>query len=212
MSDLMAFSLRLRHFLAEGVKKTGRERFAVQLHCTLGLDPCFRISFLFVQRKRPFPPTAGIIGVYLQTVGEAIIRDHEMLRAVELFIRRQPRPVARMHRPQIRQQSHSLLWIIDQLSLCFKLFNSLGQFSWLAQRRSEPPKGLVVFRVKQPRFVESSHGGVQHILSDTRPSLLRQSATCSLPVAESKGRVSNEVLVDFLAVMRWSCSRLAIHR
>ncbi len=41
-------SFCLRHFLAQRVKKTSRERLAVQLHCPLRLDPCFRISFLFI--------------------------------------------------------------------------------------------------------------------------------------------------------------------
>src|SRR5262245_109663 len=117
-----------------------------------------------------------------------------------------------MHGTQIRQQGHSLPWIVDQLSRGFKLFNGLGQFSLLAQHRSEPPEGLIVFWVKQPCFVESSHGCVQDALSNTRPSLLRQSAACGLPVAESKGGVPNQVLVDFLQALWSSDSRLAVHR
>src|SRR4249920_1839908 len=107
-----------------------------------------------------------------------------------------------MHRAEIRQQGDSLLWIIDEISCRFKLLNSLGQVSLLAQHRSEPPKGLVVFRVEQPRFVESSHSNFQHTPSDTCPSLLHQCTTCSLPVAESKGCVPNEVLVGLLQTLR----------
>src|SRR5262245_9251898 len=117
-----------------------------------------------------------------------------------------------MHRPQIRQQRHSLLWIVDQLSRRFKLLNGLGQLSLLAQDRPEPPKGLVVFWIKQPGFVESSHSNVDHASPDTRPSLLCQSATCSLPVAESQGSVSDDVFVDFLQVFRSSDRWLAVHR
>src|SRR5215831_13136500 len=87
VARLLAFSLCLRHFLFERVKKTSGERFAVQLHGSLGFHPSFGISLLFIQRKRPFSPTAGIVGIYLQALGEAIIRDHKMLRAVELLIR-----------------------------------------------------------------------------------------------------------------------------
>src|SRR5262245_42107353 len=117
-----------------------------------------------------------------------------------------------MHRPQIRQQRHSLLWIVDQLSRRFKLLNGVDQFSPLAQDRPESPKGLVVFWVQQPGFVESSHSNVEHASPDTCPSLLCQSATCSLPIAESQGSVPNDVFVDFLQVFRSSYSRLAVHR
>src|SRR5262245_49161259 len=117
-----------------------------------------------------------------------------------------------MHGTQIRQQGHSLPWIVDQLSRRFKLFNGLGQFSLLAQHRAEPPEGLIVFWVKQPCFVESSHGCVQGALSNTRPSLFRQSAARSLPVTKSKGGVPNQVLVVFLQALRSSDCRLTVHR
>src|SRR5215475_13468439 len=117
-----------------------------------------------------------------------------------------------MHGPQIRQQRNSLLWIVDHVSRRFKLLNGLGQLSPLAQDRPESPKGLVVFWVKQPGFVESSHSNVEHASPDTCPSLLCQSTTCSLPVAESQSSVPNNVFVDFLQVFRSSYSRLPVHR
>src|SRR3972149_8734261 len=141
-------------FFTKGIEKARGKRLRLEFDGTLRLDPGFGIPLWADQRDRPFSPARRVIGIDLETLGEAPVGADEMLRAVELFILRQARGQLRINRTQIGQQGDLLSRLVNQLVGNLQLFDGLPPFSLLAQNRAEPPEDLVVFRIQQPASIE----------------------------------------------------------
>src|SRR3972149_6958275 len=160
-------------FFTKGIEKARGKRLRLEFDGTLRLDPGFGIPLWADQRDRPFSPARRVIGIDLETLGEAPVGADEMLRAVELFILRQAHGQLRINRSQIGQQSDLLRRLVNQPAGNLQLLDGLAQPSLLAQNGAEPPEDLVVLRVQQPSLIEFLQCKLRLAVSQRRPALSR---------------------------------------
>src|SRR5574342_323286 len=112
----MTIRFRLRKSLTKVIEKARRKRLRLEFDGPLRLDPSLGVALLAVQRDRPLFPTGRVVGIDLETLGEALVSAHKMVRAVELLFLGQARRQFRMNRTEIRQQGGPLRRLIDELA------------------------------------------------------------------------------------------------